>query len=148
MSNAETTPRTTRRRPGWQPGQSGNPAGRPRGARNRATVLAEALLTGEAEAIVRRVIEGALAGDPVCMRLALERLVPPAKDRPIRVELPQLATAADAVAAVAAVTSAVADGAITPAEGTALAGLVEIHRRTLETAALAARIDALEAGHP
>ncbi|MCZ2097331.1 MAG: DUF5681 domain-containing protein, partial [Anaerolineae bacterium] len=51
----------------WAPGQSGNPAGRPRGTRNRATLLAEALLDGEVDAIVRRVIDGALAGDPVCL---------------------------------------------------------------------------------
>jgi len=145
---SEMAPQKSRsRRPpatAWAPGQSGNPAGRPRGTRNRATLLAEALLDGEVDAIVRRVIDGALAGDPVCLRLALERLVPPAKDRPIQLELPRLASAADAVTAVAAVTASVADGAITPAEGVALAGLVEIHRKTLETAALVARIEALE----
>lgn len=145
---SDTAPQKSRgRRPpatAWAPGQSGNPAGRPRGTRNRATIIAEALFDGEVDAIVRRVIAGALAGDPVCLRLALERLVPPAKDRPIQIELPILATAADAVTAVAAVTASVAGGAITPAEGVALAGLVEIHRKTLETAALAARIEALE----
>ena len=31
-------------------GQSGNPAGKPKGARHRATLAAEALLDGEAEA--------------------------------------------------------------------------------------------------
>ena len=35
----------------WEKGQSGNPRGKPRGARNRATLLAEALLDGEAEAL-------------------------------------------------------------------------------------------------
>lgn len=32
----------------FKPGKSGNPDGRPRGARNRATLVAEALLDGEA----------------------------------------------------------------------------------------------------
>jgi Family of unknown function (DUF5681) len=35
----------------FQKGQSGNPSGRPRGARNKTTLAAEALLDGEAENI-------------------------------------------------------------------------------------------------
>lgn len=47
-------------------GKSGNPAGRPRGARNRATLAAEALLEGEAEALTRKAIELAVdqVGEP------------------------------------------------------------------------------------
>ena len=43
--------------------RAGNP-GRPPGARNKATLAALALLEGEAEAITRRAIELAKAGDP------------------------------------------------------------------------------------
>src|SRR4051795_3579038 len=53
----------------------GNP-GRPLGARNRATLAAMALLEGEAEALTRRCVELALAGDTTAMRLCLERLCP------------------------------------------------------------------------
>jgi hypothetical protein len=35
-------------------GHSGNPRGRPPGARNAATVLAEQLLDGEAEGLIRK----------------------------------------------------------------------------------------------
>lgn len=35
-------------------GRSGNPRGRPPGARNAATVIAEQLLDGEAEALIRK----------------------------------------------------------------------------------------------
>src|SRR5712671_6859221 len=38
-------------------GESGNPAGRPMGARHKATVAAEALLDGEAEALTRKAVE-------------------------------------------------------------------------------------------
>ena len=49
---------TGRERSGrFQKGQSGNPNGRPIGARNRTTVAMEALLDGEAEAIMRTAIE-------------------------------------------------------------------------------------------
>jgi hypothetical protein len=45
-------------------GHSGNPAGRPAGARNRKTLAASLLLDGEAEALTRKAVELALAGDP------------------------------------------------------------------------------------
>jgi hypothetical protein len=41
----------------FQPGQSGNPAGKPNGARHAATLAAEALLDGEAEALTRKCVE-------------------------------------------------------------------------------------------
>ena len=47
----------------FQKGQRGNPAGRPPGARNWATIIAETLLQGEAEALTRIVPERAKAGD-------------------------------------------------------------------------------------
>ena len=57
-------------------GQSGNPAGRPVGSRNAATELAQALLDGEADALIRKCVEMALDGDRTAMKLCLERLVP------------------------------------------------------------------------
>src|SRR5687768_6523834 len=57
----------------------GNP-GRPKGCRNRATLAALALLEGEAEALARKAVELALAGDTVALRLVLDRLLP--KGRP------------------------------------------------------------------
>ena len=59
----------------------GNP-GRPPGARNKATLAALALLEGEAEALTRRCVELALAGDTTAMRLCLERLLPRGRGGP------------------------------------------------------------------
>jgi hypothetical protein len=63
-------------------------AGKAKGARHKATLAAESLLDGEAEKLTRTAIERALAGDGVALRLCLERLIPPRKDRPIRIDLP------------------------------------------------------------
>jgi hypothetical protein len=57
-------------------GRSGNPAGRRLGSRNKTTMAAQALLAGEAEALTRKAVEAALAGDPTAMRLCLERILP------------------------------------------------------------------------
>ena len=110
-------------------GQSGNPKGRPKGARNRATVAAELLLDGEAEALTRKAIDLALAGDTVALRLCMERLVPPRKDRAIRLDLPPIQTDDDLKGAVGAVLSAVADGVITPSEAGEVVALIEKCRR-------------------
>src|SRR3954453_13321987 len=73
----------------FKPGHSGNPAGKAKGTRHRATRAAEALLDGEVEALPRRAVEMALAGDTVAMRLCLERILPARKDRHIPFTLPK-----------------------------------------------------------
>jgi hypothetical protein len=124
------TEKTERKQSGFQPGQSGNPAGRPKGALNRSTVAALALLEGEAEALTRKAVEMALAGDVVALKLCLERLVPPAKERVIpagAVRLPKL-TKRNVDESTAEVVGAVAEGRITPTEGERLVKLIEAHR--------------------
>ena len=79
----------------FRPGVSGNPAGRLRGTKNRATKAAEELLEGEAEALTRKAVELALAGDTVALRLCLERLLPPRKSR--RVTLTGLSSSFDLI---------------------------------------------------
>ena len=59
----------------FAPGQSGNQRGRPKGARNRATQAAETVLLDEAEALTRKCVEVALAGDVTALRLCLERIL-------------------------------------------------------------------------
>jgi hypothetical protein len=109
---------------GFAKGVSGNPAGRPPGARNRVTLAVEALLEGEAEALTRKAIERALEGDGQALRLCLDRIAPPRRDRPVVFALPALKEAADARDAFAAVVHAIAGGELTPAEGVTLAGLI------------------------
>lgn len=131
----------------FKPGQSGNPRGRPRGSRNRTTVIAEQLLDTQAAELVQKAVAMALEGDSACLRLCLERLLPPVKDRPLdpdAVKLPKL-TAENLAEASAAIVRAVARGALTPSEGQALAAMLEGHRRALELTDLEKRLAALEA---
>jgi Family of unknown function (DUF5681) len=128
----------------FQPGQSGNPAGKPKGARNKTTLALEALLDGDAEALTRKAIELALAGDMQALRLCLERLIPPRREAPVAFEHPTIETAADAVKAMAAIVQAVANGDLTPSEGYSISGLVQNFSKAIETAELEARIAKLE----
>ena len=62
------------------------------------------------------------------LRLCLERLLPPRKDRAVAFDMPAVAKADDAARAIGAVLAAVADGTITPREASAVAGLIEAQR--------------------
>jgi hypothetical protein len=124
-------------------GQSGNPAGRPLGARNAATQLAEALLDGEAEALMRRLVERALDGDPAMLKLAVERIVP-RRARTHPVALPEIKTAADLAPAMRAIAHAAANGAITPLDAADLARMVETALRAVEIGEFDQRLAALE----
>ncbi len=128
----------------FEKGQSGNPKGRPKGVRNKTTLAVEALLEGEAEAITRKAIEKAKEGDMAAIRLCLDRLVPPVKDKPVTFEMPQMEKAADAVAAGAAIVEAVAAGELTPGEANELMKIVESYTRTLQVFDFEDRLERLE----
>jgi Family of unknown function (DUF5681) len=125
-------PGRVRGRP-FEKGRSGNPSGRRPGSRNKATLAAAALLAGEAEALTRTAVELALAGDPTAMRLCIERLLPPCRERSVKFTLPPIESVSDISAAMQAVTSALAKGDITPGEAATIAGVVETFARAIET---------------
>ena len=83
-------------------------------------------------------------GDPAALRLCLDRIMPPRKDRPINFGLPAIATAADALKATGALIAAVGNGDVTPSEAAELSKLVEGFVKTLEITDLAERIAKLE----
>jgi hypothetical protein len=133
----------TRGRP-FAPGQSGNPCGRPKGAHNKATLAVEAMLEAEAEALSRKVIDMALQGNMPALRLCLERLLPPRRDRGVAFDLPTIESAADAVAASSAVLAACAAGTMSPGESADVMGLIETHLRAIELTQIEAGMAALE----
>jgi hypothetical protein len=129
----------------WKPGQSGNVAGKPPGTRNKATRMVLALMEDGAEAITKKVIELAEAGDLAAARLVIERLAPPVRERPIEVEIPNTENADGVSKAQQAVLEAVGCGELLPGEGQILAGIIEARRKAIETEELERRIAALEA---
>jgi len=128
----------------FQPGQSGNPAGKKKGTRNRATRAVEELLDGEGKALTRKAINLAKAGDVVALRLCLERIIPPRKDRLVAFSMPAINEPADAVKAMAAIASAVAAGELTPNEASELSAMLERYARILEAVDHEQRLKALE----
>jgi len=129
----------------FQPGQSGNPSGKPKGARHKATLAIEALLDGEAEALTRKAIELALAGDMQALRLCMDRVAPPRKDRLVEFDMPAIESVDDLPVATRAVMDAVSSGSITPTEAAELGKLIDAHIRAIEAVELQKRIEALEA---
>jgi hypothetical protein len=125
-------PGAVRGRP-FEKGRSGNPSGRRPGSRNKATLAAATLLAGESEALTRKAVELALAGDPTAMRLCIERLLPPCRERTVKFTLPPIESVSDISAAMQAVTAALARGDITPGEAATIAGVVETFARAIET---------------
>jgi hypothetical protein len=104
----------------------------------------EALLDGEAEALTRKAIEMAKAGDGPALRLCMDRLLPPRRDRHVKVDLPAIETAADAATAAGALLAAVSAGGITPAEATELGKLIESYVKVLEASEFEERLARLE----
>lgn len=118
--------------------------GSKRGSRHRTTLAIEALLEGEHEALTRKAVELALAGDTVALRLCLDRLAPPRKDAPISIELPPVRSARDAVDASAALLGSVAAGDVTPDEAGRVMALLTAHKAIVEAGDHEARIAELE----
>lgn len=128
----------------FKTGESGNPSGRPKGSLNKTTLALQALLDDEAESVTRKAIEMALGGDITAIRLVLERILPPRKDRPVNVDIRHLETAQDITQAVSGIFDAVTCGDITPLEAKALTSIVDDIRKSIETQELEQRLLSIE----
>ncbi len=128
----------------FQKGQSGNPAGRPRGAFSATAILAEQMLTGDAEEIIRKTIDQAKEGNTTALRICWDRLAPLPKNEPALCDFPPLEKASDTGDFIAAVIAAVARGDLIPREGSEIAKLVDTYLRTVEATLVDARLTELE----
>ena len=128
----------------FEKGRSGNPGGRPRGSKKRAARAMQQLLDGEAEALTRKVVELALDGNTTALRLCLDRLLAPRRDRTAPFKLPPVEDAGGLAGTMAAIMAAAGKGVISPADGGRWARLVDIFLKALETHDFERRLDELE----
>jgi hypothetical protein len=139
----------TRRTKGGQfaPGASGNPRGKLRGTKHRTTVACEALLDRHAHAVIQKILELALGGDPQLLKWVGDRLVPPRRDRPIALDFGSVASAQDALNASRIVLQAVATGALTPSEGEMLSKALSVHIGLHGAVEVESQLSVLEQAH-
>lgn len=122
---------------------AGNP-GRPKNCRNIATRVLEELLDGESEAISRKCIELAKAGDMTAIRLLMDRTIAPRKDRPTPFDMPEIKSAEDTAGAICSVLNEVAAGSMTASEGDAIVKIIGAYASNLEIGNIQKRLEALE----
>jgi hypothetical protein len=125
-------------------GHSGNPNGRPKGTRNKSTILVQLLLERDLEEICNRVIEEAKAGNMQAVKMILDRILPPKKDSPIAIDIPEIKTSSDILQAINCISTAVGQGEISPSEGETLSKIIDIHSKALEIYDFEKRLKAIE----
>jgi hypothetical protein len=114
----------------------------------RHTATLEALLDSEGEHLLRAAIERGRAGDVGALRMAIERIMPPLRDRLVTLPLEQIETVADLLKAIGVVIADVAKGKLTPTEGSALIGMLSAMRSAFETREMETRLRAIELALP
>lgn len=129
----------------FKKGESGNPQGRPVGTRNRTTLAALALIEDEGEQLTRKAVELALGGDLQALKLCMERLAPPAKERPLEAfNLPQLIDQRSVLDALDSIANKLSQGELLPVEATSICKVLEQYRKHFETTELTERLETLE----
>jgi hypothetical protein len=107
-------------------------------------LLAEKLMEKDVEGIVNVVIARALDGNLEAAKIVLERLVPVRRGRPTPFTMPAM-DAAGVAEAFAALVANVASGRLTVEEGQAVANLLDMQRKAIETSELADLVKKLAA---
>jgi hypothetical protein len=117
--------------------------GRPPGSRNKKTIFQEAM-EKHGVPIINQCQALALKGDPVALRLCMERLMPPCTAPGTRFQLGPVRTAADLVKALPTVMQEAARGHLSAQEGEAMARTMESHRRNLDAEEFYSRLTVVE----
>jgi hypothetical protein len=112
-------------------------------AATRRRLACEALLEGEAPAIVRKAIAIAKKGD-VAMIRALLGYILPKRERHVVLELPTIETATDALLVSRMIVESIASGKLSAAEGAVMAKALETHVKLFEVVDIETRLEILE----
>ena len=123
-------------------GQSGNPAGRPKGSGISAKL--RQAIEGEAEAIIKAMIEQAKAGDMQAAKALLDRVLPALKPESQAIHLPELVAAGTMAEKARAAIDAAGAGAVSPSAASDLVAAIAGLARVVETTELQQRLDELE----
>jgi hypothetical protein len=107
-------------------------------------MLVQGMYGDEAQAITRKVIDLALAGDTTCLRIATDRLLPPLKSRPVNFSLPTIRTTADAMSALASLIEGASSGRLLAEQLEPLAATISTFIKAVEVAQLEDRLAQLE----
>lgn len=118
-----------------------NPGRKP-GSKNVTTLVAEAIVDGEKEELIRKGLELAKAGNVPLLKFFLERLLP--RERQINIDIPPMKSADDAVDALGKIVSDIALGNMTSSEGAGLATILNSYRVAIDQAEIEKRLEALE----
>ncbi len=137
--NSSNNNALTPRKHGFQPGNPG-----PKGARNKATVLAEKLLSADIKDVCNVVVEKAKDGNLEACKVILDRILPVPKSRRISFPMREIHSVADVHDAMNGLWAACASGGITPEDAAVLGKLLEQHADLLEQSEIQRRLDALE----
>ena len=112
--------------------------GRPKGSRNK---LSMAMLEDSIEKVkelMEDLFKLAKQGDTTAMRIFLDKMVPNAKEKPIQVEIPIIATMDDVVIAHNKLLECIQGGKVTPSEADSVLNQIEWRRKMFETQAIQA----------
>jgi len=101
-------------------------------------------LDGEAQALTRKAVELALEGNTTALKLCLDRLLAPRRDRTVPLALPPVEGAGGLAGMMAAIVAATGNGEISSTEAARWARLVDIFLKALESHDFAQRLEALE----
>ena len=123
-------------------GQSGNPQGRPKGSGISAQL--RQAIEGEAEAIIKAMIEQAKAGDMQAAKALLDRVLPALKPESQAIHLPELVAAGTMAEKARAAIDAAGAGAVSPSAASDLVSAIAGLAKIIETTELQKRLEALE----
>ncbi len=126
--------------------EKGNPGGpgRPRGSRTVGRIIFEEIGEESAREVLKVVLDAAKDGDLRSAEFLLKHIWPARKGQPVQFDLPPMREVEDLVPVHSALMEAIGAGELTPEEGSAVSGVLDAHRRSLELAAISRRLAALE----